>query len=183
VSLQDTDAASNVTITTPRRRYTTIGELDVYGSIGTIRAGTASLVGGTLSDSAISVANSIDTLTVGAVNDADILVGIDASVDRHAAAAADFVNTEGSIAAITITGLGGNGRFMVDSNFSAASIGAVTLKNVQISNGGVDFGLFALDSAGRVQSADYTDSATGGHWTYPPTSDEFPKRDFVISVM
>jgi hypothetical protein len=92
----------------------------------------------------VCATGSIAGLTLGAVRNSNFLAGFDSSfADDHPDNSADFAPSMlSSIGSIRITGLrvpAGSPvpRFVDNSSFSAAKIGAVQLRNVDLSNSGV----------------------------------------------
>ncbi len=118
---------------------------DVDGAVGNITATKG------VKDSRVQSTGSMGLLTLGSAQAADFLAGMTTS-DRHATAGSQF-NTLTSIKGVTIKGFSGMTQgqaLLTDSNFSAATIGASTLLNVDTSNGD-DFGLFALTNSKKTQ--------------------------------
>ena len=128
-------------------------------------------VGGTAADSTIRTTGSMAGVTLGAADGADFLAGMKDTVVRHATDAADF-ESDATIKSFAIRGLrdGGATRwYFQDSNLSAATIGRVSLLNVNFDNNVTNFGIYARDAGtGReIASVRYYDNVTRARWSYP----------------
>ena len=140
-------------------------EWNIVGRMGPMK------VGGIVENTTVRTTGNMGPLRLGRVRNSDFLAGAANGV-RHASSAAEFVNTGARIQAVIITGnklpaVGGNRYWFENSNFSAASIGRVSLLNLQADNGGQEFGLFALakDLGGReITFVRYRDTVLGGRW-------------------
>jgi len=146
-------------------------------------------VAGTARNSTVWTAGSMGTLMLGATEGSDFLAGIAETAGRHASGEADFVNPLAVISSAKIKGRKVpkgqvSPRFFVDSNFSVASLGAVSLLNVDYSNDDESFGLFALNqgTGKEIKSISARDTVTGERWKWPfvPVGDEI---DFEIRVI
>jgi len=146
---------------------------------------------GTVRDSCLRAAGTMSSLTMGAADRGDFLAGINPLMLRHADVKADFGNAQAAIGSVRVKGLQlARGeqppRFVVDSNFSAASIGAVSLLNVQFDNGAKPFGLFALNQGGPgdpIASVRHQDTLTGESWNWPVRDEVFAQPDMVIQII
>ena len=109
------------------------------------------------------------SLTFGATDTSHFLAGIDPDVTDHAALAGDFKNPQASIASITVRGWRLPSKtdptdFVIDTQFSAATIGTVSLINT---NSGVTCGLYVLAADGtEIRSVHYVDTLTGESYTW-----------------
>ena len=116
---------------------------DITGNI------TKIAVTGTASHDTIRSSGNMGSVALGASVSSDFLAGMNSSVVRHATTHDDFVNTLATIKAFTINGLKTglpNARFFADSNISAATIGTVSLKNLDRTTSAAEYGLYARNS-------------------------------------
>ncbi len=138
---------------------------DITGEMGRLT------VRGTAADSTIRTTGSMAGVTLGAADGADFLAGMKDTVVRHATGAADF-ESDATIKSFAIRGLrdGGATRwYFQNSNLSAATIGRVSLLNVNFDNSVTSFGVYARDAGtGReIASVRYYDKVTRARWSYP----------------
>jgi hypothetical protein len=154
---------------------------------------------GTADHDTIRSTGNMDSVTLGASISSDFLAGVNQSVSRHAALHDDFVNTLATIKAFTISGLKtglANARFFVDSNLSAASLGTITLKNIDITHGGNEFGLFARNAGTataitgkEITSLASTETTTNTTFNWKPTAGSRPGKmpiymdPFVVKIL
>jgi hypothetical protein len=113
---------------------------DITGAVGSVK------VTGTVQDSTLR-AGSFNAISVGAASGSDFLAGI-APAMRHPAAHGDFADPAGFIKSFKVAGWkipAGQAPpdLFVDSNVAAATIGSVSLKNVDYSSGAGTFGIWA----------------------------------------
>jgi len=156
---------------------------DINGAMGKLT------VVGTATDSTVR-ADAIAGIAVGASDGSDFLAGIDPAVVRHADGVADFQAPAATIKSFKVTGLKGPGAaryFFVDSNISAATIGAVKLLNVDFDNAAAEFGVWARNAnTGKeiksVKWADKVDKAVKDSWS-PKSGLLFSEPDLAISVL
>ena len=147
-------------------------------------------VWGSFTDSSFRTTGSISKVILGAAVRSDFLAGIDAQAVRHATTDDDF-SPAVIIGTFKVTGWRvASGqvppRFFVDSNVSAAKVRATFLANMEIDNGGTDFGLFVMDipGLGEVKSVASSDTHSGWSWTWKPRiEDSFALQDFVVSIL
>ena len=144
-------------------------------------------VAGTVRGSTVRSFGSIGSVMLGAVEGSDFLAGLKASVTRHAAIGADFEDPMASIKSIKIKGLRlpkgtATPRLFCDSNFSAASIGSVSLLNADLDNGREFFGVFASRLAAGIKSVSYRDTLTGERWRWP-SEDVFVPPDLTVELV
>jgi cyclophilin family peptidyl-prolyl cis-trans isomerase len=201
--------AANDMLTTPRLDKLTImgnfeAGLDINGTAGTLALGSAEISGGAsgvwdiigntrvinirgqADGLRISTTGSMTSLTLGAAKDSNFLAGFDATFsDPHPSSSADFAPSMlSSIASIKITGLAvptGSPvpRFVENTSFSAAKIGTVRLKNVNLGNSG----LYALASGAfsGIKSVKISDSDPlwrldpAHNWSWLPTDTSTPE--------
>ncbi len=165
---------------------------DVVNRDWTISGGLKSLtVTGSVTDSTIRTSGTMSKVTVGAAIGSDFLAGIDPAVARHAAAGADFTNTAALIGSFTVKGwkvASGDPipRFFDDSNLSAAKINTVKLANMELDNGGTNFGMFVKNIVGarEVKSVTCNDSYSGWTWSWRPKNENpFALQDFVVTII
>jgi len=129
----------------------------------------------------VAATGNIAGLSLGAAKDSNFLAGFTTSfTNSHPDTAADFpLSLLASIGSIKITGLPTSGRLLVprfvdNSNFSAARIGAVQLRNVDMT----DCGLYALagGATSGIRSVRVTDSEPfwkldpAHNWSWRPGS-------------
>jgi cyclophilin family peptidyl-prolyl cis-trans isomerase len=164
------------------------GAWNITGSTGAIR------VTGQADGLEVRATGNIASLTLGAARDSNFLAGFDQTFTYpHAVVAGDFApSLLSSIGAITISGLkvARNTvppRFLENTNFSAAHIGKVTLKNVDMADPNLDdpnlsWGLWAagtgtLSGITSVKTSD-TDPANKRdalyNWSWRSTSPTTP---------
>ncbi len=123
-------------------------------------------------NSTIRTGGSMGKIVLGATSGSDFLAGCRNEVTRHAQSADDFAS-EQTIKSVKIKGVKDQfvdptRRYYIDSNFSAASIGKVSLMNVDFDNDNTTFGLFALDEAeSGIKSITYRDTETKDKWKWP----------------
>ncbi|MEI7836328.1 MAG: choice-of-anchor D domain-containing protein, partial [Planctomycetota bacterium] len=144
---------------------------DITGDLGALT------VGGTV-HSTVTATGNMGALTFGAATGSDFLAGVtttaagNPAITRHADNLADL-NLATSIKGVTIKGIKGapvTTKFFQDSNFSAGSIGAVSLVNVKYDAGTTgahadeQFGFWghAIKSVGAKNLADKADI-----WSWP----------------
>jgi hypothetical protein len=103
---------------------------------------------GTLDGSRICSEGDISTITVVAIRDSDIFVGVDRTYSgRHVTDADDFLPNQGQIKSFTVKGLklAKHADHFVDSNISAYQIGSAKLVNLESTNSSEDFGFWIMD--------------------------------------
>ena len=94
-----------------------------------------------ISGATVATSGSINTIKVGALLGADILVGVVPDFDgRFAAAAGNFINTTAKLGTLTVTGAKlasgvSHPAYVIDSNISAPNVGTITLLNVPADTG------------------------------------------------
>jgi peptidyl-prolyl cis-trans isomerase A (cyclophilin A) len=156
------------------------GVWDIFGGTGAIA------IRGLADGLRICTTGSIAALRLGAARDSNFLAGFNPSVftDPHAGGSVDFVpSLLSSIGSIRITGLAVPGgspvpRFVDNSNFSAARMGSVQLRNVELSN----TGLYALGggdvsgiaSVGIADSDPLLKTDPAHNWSWRPTAATTP---------
>jgi len=169
------DFSADVLLTSADTRGLSLGRMSVYG---------------TARDTTVRTAGSMGGIMLGATEGSDFLAGIDPAVGRRPTDPGHFVNVLASIGSVRVKGFRlPRGvippRFVIDSNFSAATIGTVNLMNVEFDNSGNPFGLFALNQGtGReIRSVSYRDTLTGERWRYPTAGPVFTHPDLVIEII
>ncbi|HET6430321.1 MAG TPA: LEPR-XLL domain-containing protein [Phycisphaerae bacterium] len=146
---------------------------DIVGQVGKLN------VRGFARDVTVRATSWMSNVTIGGADGADFLAGVDAAVARRAGAAADFVNPAAGIKSFKVAGIKtGKGVapprwFFVDSNISAATIGQVSLLNVDFHNSGTGFGVWAANQGtGKeiksVKWSDKVDKDVKGQWPPKP---------------
>lgn len=133
-------------------------------------------VAGTVDGAEIRAKGSMGSLMMGAARDSDFFAGIiDLQFIRHAEFYDDFENTNALIKSVKIKGIKGQagGVLFANSNFSAASIGKMSLRNVDFDNEQELFGLFARDTGTgkEIKSVSYKDDS-GMKWKWPSKKGE-----------
>jgi len=153
---------------------------DVGGEIGKIR------VYGTVADSTIRSTGGIRGITLGAASGADFLAGVDPAVQRHADDAGDF-DVLATIDSFKVRGPKNAAPrwFFEDSNVSAARLGSVYLRNAEVDNGGVPFGIWArADGSGdEIGYVKHYDEVTGERWKWTPDEQQGPEQDLVVDLL
>ena len=157
---------------------------DIDGDMGSLK------VGGKVENSTVRSTGSMAGLMLGAAVGSDFLAGCNLPGGvRHATADSDFCGQLTTMRFVRIIGVRGSSpaaRFFSDSNFSAGTIGSVSLTNADFTNGG-EFGLFARDAAGNseIGSVTHQDRAdTVNNWQWSPGNGSFPaKGQFVIRIL
>jgi len=156
------------------------------GSIGTIT------VSGKVLDSRVESACGIKSLTLGAVSGSDFLAGLDVPIGQRCATdKGDYVDSLATIKSINVKGLrlpkGAPMEYFVeDSNFSAGIIGSVKMTNVDLSNGGIPFGLhiYNAGTGKEIKSVSCNNAKMDGtKWTWKPASGEFAYPDMVVEMI
>ncbi len=154
----DLQADMNLTSADPKKGFS-LGKLKVAGAVD---------------GAEIRAEGSMGSLMMGAAWDSDFLAGIEGGVDRHANVDADFANTNALIKSVKIKGIKKQGgTFFANSNFSAASIGKVSLRNADFDNEQELFGLFARDmgTGKEIKSVSYKDDS-GLKWKWPSKKEQ-----------
>jgi hypothetical protein len=141
----------------------------VGGDLGRVQ------VGGCVRDSSICAVGSIAGMTLGAAEGSDFFAGVDPAAlqpgDRHADGTGDFTNPDAKIGSMKISGWRvAKGeqppRFLIDSNFSAPSFGAVSLLNA---SGGPAYGLYVLGDETHIRSVSHRDTLEPQYnWSWRP---------------
>jgi hypothetical protein len=169
------DLAMDVLLTGMDSRGVSLGKLYVYG---TARGASVRSLG------------SMSRLQMGATDGSDFLAGIDGGVARYADSQADFTNPLATIGSVKVKGLRlprgvPAPRFVADTNFSAATIGAVGLLNIDYDNDSDAFGFFALGqgTGSEIKSVKSVDTVTGERWSWPDPSQVFARPDMVIQII
>jgi len=148
---------------------------------------SALTINGLMDSASFRTPGSIKAASLGAASNSLIFAGVNPAVSTLPDSGTDFTNTGASIGSVTMKGTltvgGGNAHSYVNTNIAADTIGKVTLRGVQRSNGGVSFGLAAesLTSVSVTQpdKAKYT-------WKPTPTpawKPAFDAIDFVIRLL
>ncbi len=144
-----------------------IGSLTTKGTFRSSQAGVAKLRSG----------GSIGKLTLGAIENVDVFAGIHAAAGRFAANSGDFNTPGASIGSINIKGYRTKKgqlapRFVVNSNFSAASMGRVKMTNIDLATSGVH----VLGGGDEIKSLSHRDKVDKAR------SFRYPGKAGVISV-
>ncbi len=86
---------------------------------------------------------------------------------RHATSHEDFEYPATTIKSVKVRGIKGvTGRFFEDTNFSAGSLGTVSILNADFFNG--EIGLYAYDVGGNeIRRVTYRDTESGEKWSWP----------------
>jgi hypothetical protein len=111
-------------------------------------------VGGTIDDSTIRATGSVGTVRAAAMTGSALLAGVSPSVTGQPTSAADFA-AAADIVSFTVTGLPGGATSFADSDVAAATLGRVSVRDIDTANGGVPFGF-----AGETL-ASFTDAEAG----------------------
>jgi hypothetical protein len=160
---------------------------DVAGNVGKVK------LAGWVNDSCLRATGSIAGISVGGAHHSDFMAGISELAARKADQLVFFENPAAAIGSFKVKGLKvprgqTPPRFFVDSNVSAAQLGAVSLLNVDFNNGSTLFGLYArLTGSGKeIKSVRCADSLDRNlNFTWPPRKDvTFAQRpDLTISLV
>jgi hypothetical protein len=119
--------------------------------------------------STVRTTGGMAALTFGATDTSHFLAGIVPGVTDHARLVGDFKNPKATIGSITVRGRRLPSKsdptdFVIDTQFSAATMGAVSLINT---NSGATCGLYVLSAAGKeIRSLRYVDTLTGESYTW-----------------
>jgi hypothetical protein len=173
----------------------TLGTVKIAGGVGgriwkIAGAVTSITVARTVHDSWIRSMGSIGSLTLGAADGSDFLAGADfPAFQHHAPTQAQFQAAPlATIKAIKVTGWAvAKGqtppRFVIDTNFSADTIGTVSLLNMDYASGAADWGIWALDAGTDKEITSVTAldnvSKLGWKWT-PKLTPTIPAGNFAI---
>ena len=146
-------------------------------------------VAGTAQNATVRTSGSMGSLLLGATNGSDFLAGIKDGVARNAASHDDFHHPAATIKSVKIKGWkmpkGQSApRFFENSCFSAATLGSISLLNVDYANDEETFGFSALDrgTGKEIKSITSKDTVSGEKWKWPliPVGDQI---DFVVRVL
>ncbi len=177
-------------------RRTTLGSANVAGDLDEVLWYITGAMGrltvkGTARDSTVRTSGDIAGITLGAASGSDFLAGMSEETYRHAHDAGDFGPTPAQIRSISIRGWrvpreDPIPKFFADSNFSAATIGSVSLLNAELLDGD-EFGVFALKTgSGReIRSVRYTDQANrDNNWRWSPRDgDIYADHELVAALV
>jgi hypothetical protein len=135
---------------------------DITGNLGKLTV-TGRSVGST-----VRTTGGMAALTFGATDTSHFLAGIDPAVTDHARLVGDFKNVKATIGSISVLGhrlpAGDATDFVIDTQFSAATMGTVSLLNT---NSGTTCGLYVLAADGKeIRSLRYSDTLTGEAYTW-----------------
>ncbi len=186
-----TDAAAKVTL----GRAKIAGDLtarlwDIAGAAGTLTVKGAAR--GIDADNPLTIraGGGVKSITLGAVEHADFLVGVGAIGGRYPTAAGDFADQSSTIKSIKlkpqkVAKSAPYPDLFIDANFAAATIGKVSIANAVFANGGEAFGFRALDQGtgkeiAAVQYKDLNDKAN--NWSWPKTAAAAP-LDMAITIL
>ena len=138
---------------------------DVVGAVGTVA------VDGLASFCAIRGTGSMNSISFGAANQADVLAGVSPLAARHAENALQFI-TPATIKSYKITGVknGPAPTFLfADSNLSAYSIGTVNLLDIRYDNSAIGFGIYAgvQTALPPIKSVKAQNTITRETWQWP----------------
>ena len=140
------------------------GSWAIAGSLGSLK------VRGTADHARIQTSGAIGSVILGASDGSDFLAGV-AGNNRHAEARTDF-NPAAGIKSIKITGLKTPkgtplGRFMKDTNISAATLGKASLVNAELTGNGIY--VMWQAAGGEIRSVRHRDTQyPENNWSYPP---------------
>jgi hypothetical protein len=132
----------------------------------------------------------IGSLTVGAADGSDFLAGADFPVAHRPPTQAEFQAAPvAAIKAIKVTGWTVTKgqtvpKFVIDSNFSADTIGTVSLLNLDYASGSADWGIWALDAGTgkEITSVTAFDNILKQRWAWPlKVGVSIPAGNFVIN--
>ena len=156
---------------------------DIVGDMGKLT------VLGAVTGSTVRTAGSMAGVTVGASDGSDFLAGLDPSAGRRPDAVGDFDNVLATIKSFKVKGIAGAGAprwFFADSNVSAATLGVVSLLNVNFDNSLTDFGVWArhAGTGKEIKSVKWADKVekTKGAWT-PKAGIVFALPDLAIEIL
>ena len=128
-------------------------------------------VKGSAIETQIRTSGNIGGVVLGAANGFDILAGVGPGENRFIANLGEFYNTQSYIKSLKIVGLKlprgtAQGRLLIDSNFSAASLGSVSIMNVASWASGSLHALSGEQSP--IGQINYLDTITGEKWSWRP---------------
>lgn len=181
ITLDGADANPKVTLGAAQIAGNLTNSLwDITGEIGTLT------VTGTVDNSTIRSTGNVKSITLGASNGSDFLVGINENVQRHAAEHSDFTNSSATLKSFNIKGIkGSSGRFFIDTNLSAGIFGKISLLNGDFDIG--QTGIFAYDDpegSREIQSVKYKDIVTKESWSWPLKGNVLPSvQDEIIHLL
>ena len=154
----------------------------IFGSMGNLA------VKGIVENATVTTQGNMGKLSFGAVIFSDFLAGV-ATSGRHASSADDFTSLA-RISAVSIRGIRlpdveEDPFFFEDSNFSAASIGRVSLLNLWAASEGGKFGFWALDKqfGGSIASIRYKDTVSGNAFNWTPSDGQLDILDFTARLL
>jgi len=111
---------------------------------------------------------------------------VDPAVQRHADDAGDF-DVLATIDSFKVRGPKNAAPrwFFEDSNVSAARLGSVYLRNAEVDNAGVPFGIWArADGSGdEIRYVKHYDEVTGERWKWTPDEQQGPEQDLVVDLL
>ena len=114
-------------------------------------------------------AGGMGSITLGSAKSSDFLAGISATAPGYATDHDDFVNRSATIKSVRITGRRkSSGSFFVDSRFSGATFGTISIMNADFADG--ESGIYAMSADGgrEIRRLTYRDTRTGERWSFPP---------------
>jgi hypothetical protein len=135
-----------------------------------------------VSDAEFRAAGGIGAFVAGALRDASVFAGVKAGVVGLPAGAGDF--NPATITSLTVKGLPGLHRSVVNSNIAATDLGKVSLRDLETENNGAAFGIATrrfksitlVSATGSVKIAPIVGLAGG-------EADGDPGDDFVVKVI
>jgi hypothetical protein len=171
--------AKGVSIKSVKVKGDLTGNINVANSLGKVS------VAGTAQDSTVRAGGSILALDLGASHSSTFLAGIYEVVQRFPVDHDDFADPEATIRSIKIKGLKDeSGPYLSDTTFSAAKIGAVSLRDADFETGTTGLFAYNTDENDEIKSVKYLDTTTGEKWSWPVKADEvFAGPDDLIQIL
>jgi hypothetical protein len=175
------------------------GRLALDGPVGSVRL--ASLDGAFAeveSAGRIEILNAVDSstlravhrverLTVGALWDSNVLVGVADPVLGRVDSADDWTDAPGRLGRFTVAGLDGveaDRRLVVNSNISARSLETADLVALETANEGGEFGIFVDEPGGLViRHEDPSNPDAGFTWNLAGDPADRQAGDFVTRIL
>ena len=138
---------------------------DIFGKMTGLR------VSGRVENTTVRTTDDMGAITLGAALNSSFLAGIARDVTTMATNPTDIVNPDASIRSIIMSAksLPGTGEtpFFQNSNFSAESIGPVSLRNLVADNAGQPHGFYA----GTISSIRHQNTETRQQWVWQKQTD------------
>ncbi|NLF31163.1 MAG: cadherin-like domain-containing protein [Planctomycetes bacterium] len=132
----------------------------------------------------IHAAGGLGAVVVGAIDHCEILAGVADGVSGAAVGRDDFLRPEATIGLLKVTGLGGAGRFFVDSRLAAPAFGTIQLCNVDYFTGSGGIIARTSDDGPAIARMIIADTDDGTRWVGSADAMEaFPGPDDFIRLL